>query len=77
MPLDRGEANVAHRKTRVYKGERGNPRVRMRCLISLGMVSSVSQRGLWILGLQYSDRWTLVVSLGRRKWTKKDLRGKL
>ena len=57
----------------VYEGKRGNPRVRVKCLIFIGHVNKVSQRGLLIAGLHYFDGWTLVVSLRKGKWPNKGI----
>ena len=73
LSLDREETGVAHRKMVVYKGTRGKPRVRMRCLILIGYVNQVSQSGLLIAGLQYFDSWILVASLRRRKNSNKGI----
>lgn len=36
LPLDREEIDIGCRKMSVYKGTRGNPMVRMWCLIVIG-----------------------------------------
>jgi hypothetical protein len=46
----------------------------MRCLILIGHVNYVIQRGLLIAGLQYFGSWILVVRLRRRrKWPNKGI----
>jgi hypothetical protein len=44
----------------------------MNWLVLIGHVSWVSKRGLLIAGLQYFESLTLVVSLRKRKWPKKE-----
>ena len=45
LPLDREETDIAHRQMAVYKGKKGTPSVRMRCLIL------VAKAGLLTAGL--------------------------
>ena len=69
LPLNREEADIAHKQMVVYKGKGGKPHVKMKSLILTGHVNQVNQRGLLITGVQYFNNWTLVISHRRRKWS--------
>jgi hypothetical protein len=57
----------------VNKDKKGNPLVKVRCLVLIWLVNLVNQRGILIAELQYFDSWILVVSLRRRKWPNKGI----
>lgn len=58
LPLDREETDMAHRQMSVYKGKRGKLHVKMKCLILIGQVKQVSQRGFLVTDPQYFDNRT-------------------
>ena len=52
LPLDREEANMAHRQMAINKSKRRETSVRMRCLILYSLIGGTTRRPLFA-GFQY------------------------
>lgn len=66
LPLGRQKTDVTYRKMRVYKAKGETPS-QNECLILIGHINQVNQKGFLIAGLRHFDSWAFLSSQPQRR----------